>query len=610
MSRRNIDKFGSAANKQPSKGARREPVDEVNLEKLTRREKQFEIILAVLLLAFGAYHSILYFGYTVVPNSDFPAFLLTGKQLLSLEIPSSFKRVPVLGILQVCLSHLVGGKYPDITAGWVLNAILHPFNLLLLWLVGKRIVGKAAVWFAIVAILNPQVLSLLTEPIVETTLLFFILLTFYFMFKRSNWCYLFASIATMTRQEGAALIFACFVMDMIYRTSKPERIRALLYSVAAAVPLMLWMLGTFANWQAENYLQLFGKEYSKLYAESAETRTGFVRHFNVLWQTGFYPLLLPYPGAGNDSVRTLWNLSMTFAGAGFVFGSAWGIWKRNWNILALLLFIIPYFLIHIKFPSPLPRYHMPILWIALLICLYGFMSVWALIDKNGRVPKAIVVILQIAAVIATAVWAVSLCPYLPKLDQISPRSASLPYVGISLVGLVFAGQIFVYSRKYFLRELSVFTVMCLIIVSNQFVLVRTIGDGKREIEFKMLGEWFAANGKPDEKLAVYQNDTQLFAGKNAPNVVGFPRANSPEELAEKLRQQGVTYVVWATREGMSKDHTGYQQLNLDKNLAALQTPKNVDPYEFIGQVGSQRGYVNIFRLRSPQNNTGLQTPGG
>ena len=611
MGRRNIEKVGSAADKRSSKGTRCKPDDEVNLEKQTKQGKCLEVILAALLLAFGVYHSILYFGYTIVPNSDFSAFFLTGKQLLSLEMPSSFKRVPVLGILQVCLSYLIGGKHLDMTAGWVLNAILHPFNLLLLWLLGKRIVGKAAVWFAIVVILNPYVLYLLTEPIVETTLLFFILLTFYFIFKRSNWCYLFASITTMTRQEGAALIFACFVMDMIYRTSKPERVRALLYSVVAAVPLMLWMVGTFANWQAaENYLQLFGREYSKLYAESAETRTGFVRHFNVLWQTGFYPLLLPYPGASNDFVQTLWKLSMTFAGAGFVFGSAWGIWKRNWNILALLLFIIPYFLVHIKFPSPLPRYHMPIVWVALLICFYGFMSAWMLIDRNGRVPKAIVVILQIAVVTATAVWAISLCPYLPKLAQISPRSVSLPYVGISLAAFIFVGRILVYSRRYFLRELSIFTVMCLIIVSNQFVLVRVIGDGKREIEFKMLGEWFAANGKPDEKLAVYQNDTQLFAGKNAPNVVGFPMADSPEELVEKLRQQGVTYVVWATREGMTTDHTGYRQLHLDKNLAALQTPKDVGPYEFIGQVGSKRGYVNIFRLRSPQNNTGLRTPGG
>jgi hypothetical protein len=611
MSRRNIKKFGSAANKQPAKGARCEPNDEVNFEKLTKRGKYLEVILAASLLAFGAYHSILYFGYTIVPNGDFPAFFLTGKQILSLEIPSSFKRVPVLGILQVCLSHLVGGQYPDITAGWVLNAILHPFNLLLLWLVGKRIVGKAAAWFAIVAILSPQVLYLLTEPIVETTLLFFILLTFYFMFKRSNWCYFFASIATMTRQEGAALILACFVMDMIYRTSKPERIRALLYSVAAAVPLMLWMLGTFANWRAENYLQLFGQEYSKLYVESAETRTGFVKHFNVLWQTGFYPLLLPYPGASNDFVQTLWKLSMTFAGAGFVFGSAWGIWKRNWNILALLLFFIPYFVIHTKFPSPLPRYHMPILWIALLICLYGFMSAWMLIDRNGRVPKAIVVILQVVVVTATAIWAISLCPYLPKLDQISPRSAYLPYVGISLAGFIFVGRILICGRKYFLRELSVFTVMCLIIVSNQFALVRTIGDGQREKEFKDLANWYVMNAKAGEKMGLYMAEVvRIFAPKYAENIVGLPQADDPEGFVKACYKQNITYIVWATREGMSTDHTGYRQSHLDKNLTALQTPKDVGPYEFIGQVGSQRGYVNIFRLRSPQNNAGLRTPGG
>jgi hypothetical protein len=140
--------------------------------------------------------------------------------------------------------------------------------------------------------------------------------------------------------------------------------------------------------------------------------------------------------------------------------------------------------------------------------------------------------------------------------------------------------------------------MALMIVSNQFALVRLLGDGQREVEFRQLGEWFAANGKPDEKLAVYQNDTRLFAGKNAPNVVGFPKADSPEELVEKLRQQGVTYVVWATREGMSSQHTGYKLLNLDKNLAILDKPRSIGPLQFVTQIGSERGYVNVFRLRN------------
>jgi len=129
-------------------------------------------------------------------------------------------------------------------------------------------------------------------------------------------------------------------------------------------------------------------------------------------------------------------------------------------------------------------------------------------------------------------------------------------------------------------------------------LAQLLGDGQREIEFKMLGEWFSANAKPDDKMAVYQNDTQLFAGKFAQNVVGFPKAANPGELVEKLRREGVTYVVWATREGFSHgQHTGYQLLGLNKNIAFLDKPRNIGCYEFIRQVGTEHGYVNIFRLK-------------
>jgi hypothetical protein len=130
------------------------------------------------------------------------------------------------------------------------------------------------------------------------------------------------------------------------------------------------------------------------------------------------------------------------------------------------------------------------------------------------------------------------------------------------------------------------------------MLAGLLGDGKREIEFKQLGEWFAANAGADDKLAVYQNDTQLFAGKFAQNVVGFPKAESPRELVGKLREEGVTYVVWATREGYSHgEHTAYQQYGLHKNIAFLEKPRNIGPYEFVRPIGSERGYVNVFRLK-------------
>ena len=237
-------KSRTRAGRQTPKRTHIDLVKQIDPNQLAKRQKHFEVFVIVALLAFGAYHSILYFGHKIVPTSDFPDLFKVGRDILSFQLPSRFKQAPVLGMLQFILSHFVGGQHPPLTAGWLLNAILHPFNLILLWLVGKRIVGKSALWFAIIAILSPWVMRMLTDPLVETTLLFFILLTFHFIFKRSNWSYLFASITTMVRYEGAVLIMLAFVMDMISSQNRKARIRAFLYAFFAFVPFFFAKLSS------------------------------------------------------------------------------------------------------------------------------------------------------------------------------------------------------------------------------------------------------------------------------------------------------------------------------------------------------------------------------
>ena len=56
---------------------------------------------------------------------------------------------------------------------------------------------------------------------------------------------------------------------------------------------------------------------------------------------------------------------------------------------------------------------------------------------------------------------------------------------------------------------------------------------------------------------------------------------------------------------MTTDHTGYRQIGLHKNIAHLREPKNIGPYQFVAQVGWEKGYVNIFRLLRPPS---LQNP--
>jgi hypothetical protein len=338
----------------------------------------------------------------------------------------------------------------------------------------------------------------------------------------------------------------------------------------------------------------------------------------VLWQTGFYPLLTPYPGVGEDFVKTLWGLSKIIAGVGFCFGAVYGLFKRKWNILAMLCFLVPYFLVHSRLPAPLMRYYTPVAWIVVLICWFGLQSAWQIINKlvvsssnlNQRIPLVVITALQILILVVAGTWLVKLLPFLPKMAAVSPASASVPYVAIGLVGLLLGVQAFVEQKiqntKYkiqntkLLSEAVVLVVLALAVVSNQFVLAYTLGDGQTDKEFVDLAQWYSKNAQPGEKLVVYMAGTvRMFAPKSAEYILDFPKADSPSKLIEACYKENITYVVWATREGLSKDHPDYRYFGLDKNIALLEKPRSIGPYEFVTQLGSNRGYVNVFRLKPP-----------
>jgi hypothetical protein len=565
-------------------------------------DRRIEVLTGAALFIFGVYYSILYFGYTAVPNGDFISFFQTGKDLLSLRMPASFMVAPVLGLLQNLLAYVSWGPTPYLTAGWLLNAILHPFTVVLLWLVGKKILGGAAVWFAIIAAINPWTIYSLTQPIVETTYLFFILLTVYLILGRSRWAYPAASVTMMVRYEGAALILAAFIADIIHSKSRGDIIKAIGCSALASMPLAIWLLLTVVTWQvgSTHYFNVFfSKEYAKAFVEPVKDRTGFGLHLQLLWQTGFQPLLMPYPTASADFVEVLIKLSKAIGAVSFLLGCIFAILKRSWEVLVVLLFFVPYFVLHAYYPYPFPRFHSTIFWIAILISWFGLQNLWRSLSDKWPVPKVLVRISQVTITIIAVLWVASLAPYLAKASAFSPRSASMPYAATAVACLLFAGRLYIERTRGFLSGLTVLAMMCLMIISNQFSLVRLLGDGKREIEFKMLGEWFAENAGPGDKMAVYNCESAaLFAGKFASNITNFPKADNPEQLVEKLYEQNFTYVVWATREGMSKQHTGYHLMGLDKNIAFLEKPMSIGPYEFVRQIGSERGFVNVFHLKS------------
>ncbi len=574
------------------------------LQQVDNKEKYADIFLFFLLLAFGIYQAVIYWGHQVVPHFDFECFASQGRDILSFKMPEDYKRAPLVGILQVLLGHIAGGEYPDFHGGWLLNSIVHPLTAVLLWLVGRKVIGRAAMFFAIIAIINPWGLQLLTEAIAETTLLFFIWATFYLIFIRSKWAYLLASLTTMVRYEGVALILGAFVMDMIDSKDKKQRIASFVYAALASVPLALWMLGTMLNWQSAgptHYLNIFKDAFTLPPAEGAEEINSFTNHVKLLWAVGFSHLFVRPSHINN--IFMLGAIKILIL-AGFLFGSIYGLYKRQWKILVLLLFFVPYFLVHIEYPYPVGRYYATIFAIIMLICIYGLCSFWKLI--KDKLPERAIIIFQVIALITACLWASTLFVDMLKIKAMSKVSTSLPYIAILVTLAAVIAERFA-CRKKWLTGFVILAFMIQMIVSNQFGISISVGNGERDIEFKYLLDWYKNNAKPGEKLVTtVPSILQIMAPQYKDRFIHTNSfdATNPVEFSTECYKKNITYVAWDSRIGLTPTVPYYTYWKV-ANISPLISGKDVGPYQFITQIkaGKER-YVNLYRLRPlPTGNT-------
>ncbi|MFH1613704.1 MAG: hypothetical protein ABIG61_01280 [Planctomycetota bacterium] len=560
-----------------------------------KQEKLLEIIILALLFASGAYHSVLYFGHQVVPNPDFPDFIQTGHDLLSFRLPVNFKRAPVVGLLQVSLGYLIGGVCPDLTAARLIDAVLHPLSIVLLYLLGKKIVPKAAVWIAIIASINPWLIKFLTESAAETILLFFVLLTYYFIFRRSAWSYLFASITTMVRYEGAALILAAFIIDIIHYKTTRRRIKALICAAVASIPLALWLLCIILSWNSQEQTH-----YLKELGSMSGGKIVLATYIRVLWETTFWPLFMPLPDASESLAAVIFATSKIVATAAFVFGSFYGFYKRNWNIPAMLIFIVPYIFVHAVHSFVFHRVCTTVHWIALLICMFGLENLRQIFVRKLRITETLLVPLRISIIIIAGLWAGSLLQLTASMERISEKSVHFAEVTIGFVLAVMIAQIIIKNTAALTRRFAVAAVMCLMIASNQLILARVMGNGQRDIEFKFLTDWYLSNAKPDEKLVCSMSHLLRVLAQKYKNNFLSPcdiAGESPAEFTANCARENITYVVWDSRLGNNPASRYYKLWKLG-NIAMLARPHDVGPYKFITRLGGNDRYVNVFRLQN------------
>jgi hypothetical protein len=569
-----------------------------------KREKYFAICAIIILLAFGVYKAIALYGAYPVPNPDFPGFVQVGRQLLKFKIPYDFKRLPMVGIMQVLLSHLMPGDQPVLTAGWVINAVFSALSVVLLWRVGKRIIGDSAIWVAVPVMLNPWVLRSQVNPIAETSMIFFTLMTFFFMFRGSAWVYLFACFASMVRYECAVLIPIAFIMDMIKRKGLKGRLWAVLWAALSSVPMGLWMLGTKIAWQQPGIRRAYIGDFT------GGSHLG-LKYVQMLFDATFKSTLL-LPAAAKamfvrmssseaaslaDSANTLFAVVKVIAAIVFIAAVVWGLYRRQWNFLALLLFFGIYVGIHAARKASHYRYCVPVIWPAILLCSFGLGVVWEAINFRKWIPRVVIILLQAILFAGAAVWLIMLIPYIHKLDPIYEKGRYLPYAAAGALILVVIVHVCIFRLNFLGRNLVLTAIVCLTVVGSQFTTAQVIDNGIYYIEFKQMLDWYKAQAEPGEKLATrWTHVLRLMSKKNAPNIIELTTLASDtfEGFIQNCYDNDIIYVACNSR-GSAKTRRG-----LEAAREKLVHPKSVGPFEFIKRIQISRDvWINIFRLHRP-----------
>ena len=171
---------------------------------------------------------MLYFGHTVVPISDFSTFFQVGKEILNLQLPTSFKYragcgypakpacVCVVGVTAAGVDGGVAVKrnFASLHGGFAVACRQKNY-----WQV-RRLVCRNR--------FDKPLDGLLPDRADRRTRLhlFFVLLTLYLIFRLCRWAYLAASVTTMVRYEGAGADSSAFVGDIIHRKDRRDVIWA------------------------------------------------------------------------------------------------------------------------------------------------------------------------------------------------------------------------------------------------------------------------------------------------------------------------------------------------------------------------------------------------
>ncbi|MEM6855101.1 MAG: hypothetical protein AAF593_11900, partial [Planctomycetota bacterium] len=170
-------------------------------------------VLAVLMLG-GLLSWSRYYMSFEMPNPDFFGMVDMAQAIFGLHLPSTLKRMPGYPFALGLLGMIIPADRPMVHASMILGLACSAASLLVLFLLSKRVVGRAAL-IPVIALLGTPMFSLMaTQTMLEAFMGLLILLTFWLSSRGSQLAYVAAAWATLCRQECAILVPLVWALNL------------------------------------------------------------------------------------------------------------------------------------------------------------------------------------------------------------------------------------------------------------------------------------------------------------------------------------------------------------------------------------------------------------
>ncbi|MBB6430981.1 hypothetical protein [Algisphaera agarilytica] len=303
-------------------------------------------LLAVLMLG-GLLSWARYYMSFEMPNPDFFGMVDMAQAIFGLHLPGTLKRMPGYPFALGLVAMLIPGDRPFVHASMILGLACSATSLVLMFLISKRLVGRAAL-IPVIALLGTPLFSLMsTQTMLEAFMGMLILATFWLSGRGSQWAYATAAWATLCRQECAILVPLVWAVNL---WDQPKGwLKHTAKAFVAGLPLATWML--FKRWAG----QLTGG--ADAYVQEM-AGMGWHIEWSKVWL-----MLEPFP----DAHIIFQGPLLLLAAIGVVVG------LKRWPKMALMLlgFFAFYNLVHIVFSVYRLRYAYPVLFVVPLFATAG-----------------------------------------------------------------------------------------------------------------------------------------------------------------------------------------------------------------------------------------------